>query len=346
MLGDESTRHPSASDVLVAGGLREELAAHPYQAPFWARNRHLQTVWGRLFRPRPRIGLDFETVETTDGDRLHVYSSPGNSDRPHSLLLHGLEGSPRSKYIRGQARALVEMGWGVHALAFRSCDDSPSRAPRLYHLGETGDLDLLVQRLVGRWPGRPLFLSGVSLGANVLVKWLGERGSSLPDEIQAAAAISPPFDALLSGPNIDRALGGFYTRLFLRTLLPKALEKAGQYPEILDRAAIRASRSFVDFDTHATAALHGFDDAEDYWRRCGCGQFLPEVRCPLLLVASRDDPFNPAAGLPDAKTLDSPWLFPQFTDRGGHVGFVFGSPWRARYWAEEQVVRFFSRLAR
>ena len=141
---------------------------------------------------------------------------------------------------------------------------------------------------------------------------------------------------------MDKVLGGFYCRQFLRTLIPKAVAKERQFPGCLDIAAVRRCKSFAEFDTHGTAALHGFSDAEDYWTQVSCGQFLLHVRRPILLIAAADDPFNPGATHPHGVAARSSFVHALFTARGGHAGFVRGwSPFRARYWAEEQIARFF-----
>jgi hypothetical protein len=335
--------------------VERRLAEEPYRCPWWARNPHLQTVWGALARRRlgPRAAFRREEVETPDGDRLVLHHAarskvarlPGtDARRPLALLMHGLEGSVRSHYIGGQARSLGEHGFDVVVLEARSCSGEINRARRLYHSGETSDLAFIVELLIAR--GRTeLYLSGVSLSANALLKWLGEMGDAVPKAVRAASAISPPFDLTQSGPAIDRALGGLYVRRFLRTLIPKALAKERQYPGCLDREAVRRSRTFAEFDTHATAALHGFHDALDYWQRSGCGQFLPGIRRPTLLVAAADDPFNPAASLPPGISRQNPMLFEAFPDRGGHVGFLTGKPWAPGSWAEERTVEFFALVA-
>jgi hypothetical protein len=106
---------------------------------------------------------------------------------------------------------------------------------------------------------------------------------------------------------------------------------------------VKRSRTFEEFDTHATAALHGFNDASHYWETQGCGQFLAGIRIPTLLLSAEDDPFNPASTLPRFVASESPYLHPLFTRRGGHAGFVYGaSPTQAGYWAEQQVARFFA----
>ncbi len=329
-------------------GLRDRLerglSEHPFEAPWWLCGPHAQTIWSPLFRRQRQLTFELENLATPDADELRLHTRPGEPGTPHVLLLHGLEGSLRSNYTTGLARALGAAGWGVRVLEFRSCGGSLNRATRFYHSGETTDLDFVVDELVRREPGRPLFLCGFSLGGNVVAKWLGEQADDAPAEVVGGAAISPPFDLTLSGPAIDRALGGLYVRRFLRSLIPKALEKADRYPGLLDIEAVRRCRNFEDFDTHVTARLHGFEDAHDYWRRSGCGQFLAYVRRPLLLIAAADDPFNPEAGLPRNAGATNSCLFSCFPRRGGHVGFVSGRPWRTHHWAEDQVARFFGLL--
>lgn len=276
--------------------------------------------------------------------RLHHLA--GDREAPRLVVLHGLEGSVRSNYVGGLAAQARALGMAVTAMEFRSCGGELNRARRLYHLGETGDLDWVVAELVRREPGRPILLAGASLGANVIVKWLGERGDSAPPEVAGAAAISAPFDLTISGPVLDRVLGGLYTRRFLRTLVPKALAKERQFPGSIDRERVAKARTFVEFDTFATARFHGFRDAWDYWARCSSGPFLPAVRRPLILISAADDPFNPGETLPRGVAQRNPWLVECFTERGGHVGFVAGSPWRTRHWAEERAMQFLSLVAR
>ncbi len=325
-------------------GIMAALAAHPFRPARWLPGPHAQTVWGPLVRKRFGAALRRERWDTPDGDFLDILFSDGRPGAPVVLLLHGLEGTPASFYIPAFARRFRGEGWTLAALMFRSCGGDMNRARRLYHLGETEDPAWAAARLAARYPGSPLFAAGISLGANALLKWLGE-GSPVPASLRGAAAISPPFDPARNAPRLEAALGGFYVRHFLRTLIPKALEKERLHPGALDAEAVRRCRTFYDFDTVATARLHGFADAEDYWRRCGCGQFLGGVRVPTLLLCARDDPFMDPEALPSAAAEASPWLYPLFPERGGHVGFVSGPPWRPRHWAEEQTARFFRLLA-
>ena len=108
---------------------------------------------------------------------------------------------------------------------------------------------------------------------------------------------------------------------------------------------MRRARTFEEFDTHATARLHGFEDAWDYWRRVSSGNYLARIRRPTLLIAAQDDPFCPGSTHPLELVAQSPHLYSQFPVRGGHVGFISGPPWRMRHWAEEQIERFFGLLS-
>lgn len=315
---------------------------HPYRPAWWLRNRHAQTFYGPFFRAAAGPPLRHERIEMPDGDALDLHHLDGPGAAPRVLILHGLEGTVRSFYLSRLNELFAATGWNATTMIFRSCGEAPTRAPRLYHMGETTDLDHVARLLRARAPGQRVYALGISLGGNVVAKWLGEQGPAAAELVDGAAVISPPFNPHVSAPDFHEILGGFYAQRFLKTLVPKALAKAEQFPDLLDADAIRASKDFYDFDTHATAALHGFKDAEDYWRRVGCHQFLPDIRVPTLLLTSEDDPFNPAETIPRAIAEESPWLHPQWTARGGHVGFITGpTPLRARCWYEEQTLRFF-----
>jgi len=322
-----------------------DLDAHSFSAPLWARSAHVQTVWATVFPQPYRVPDREELLATPDGDALHLHHYDGEIGRPTALLLHGLEGSHRASYIQGTVAQLLAIGWSVVAMEFRSCSGQMNSRLQLYHSGETGDIDHVARTLLARGSVNSLAVVGFSLGGNVVAKWLGEHGEDVPEGLVAGVSVCPPFDLTASAPCIDEVAGGFYIRRFLRTLVPKAEEKARQFPGVMDMDKVRACSSFQDFDTWATAPVHGFRDAEDYWARSGCGQFLDQVRRPHLLIAAADDPFNPGSTLPRKLAADSDFLIAQFPDHGGHIGFVYGPPWAPCHWAEEQIARFLAHFA-
>jgi predicted alpha/beta-fold hydrolase len=305
-----------------------------------------------MARSRRQVAFVRETLETPDGDELVLDHVEGSAGSPRLITLHGLEGSSYSVYVQGFLAAAARRGWRGTAINFRSCARDPARLtrmlpnrrPRLYHSGETSDLDFVIRTLAAREPRTPLFAVGASLGGNVLLKWLGEN----PDQrmVAAAAALSAPYDLAAGSRHLETPMGGLYVRGFLSTLCPKAFEVAGRFPEAaarLDLGRVARCRTFWDFDDAATGPLHGFAGAEDYYARSSSLNFLSRIGTPTLCLSAEDDPFLPVSVLPRARAAASPAVTFVTTRRGGHIGFVSGlAPWRPDYPAEEGAIRWLS----
>ena len=317
-------------------------------AAWWVPGAHLQTTWALLGRSRRLVTFEREVLTTPDDDDLvldHVAGPPGS---PRVLLLHGLEGSAHSLHTQGLARVIERAGWRCTALNFRSCARDPNdvrrrlpnRRPRLYHSGETSDLDLVVRTLVAREPAVPLFAVGFSLGGNVLLKWLGETGMACP--LRAATTISVPYDLGAAAQYLERPVGRLYVGHFMRRLRPKALDVLARFSREtarIDPDRVRSARTIKQFDDCLTAPLHGFAGADDYYQRSSSLGYLPRIRVPTLCISSADDPFFPAEAIARAREIASGDVAFTVTSWGGHVGFVAGRwPWRPVYWAEEQAV--------
>lgn len=316
----------------------------PYRPPWWYRGRHLQTLWGPFLRPLARPRFRRERVDTDDGDFLDLdWVEPTPSGAPLVVVLHGLEGSSRSHYAAGLCREASALGLRAVVLNFRSCSGEMNRRPRLYHSGETSDLDAVLNRVVAREPGVRIGLVGVSLGGNVLLKWLGERGDSARPEVRAGAAISVPFDLGACAGVLDRGLRrALYTASFLRTMKPKVCGTGTPYDGRLDVAAVRRARTFTEYDRLVTAPIFGFADERDYWTRSSSARYLAHIRRPALLINAVNDPFVPPAALPEGAVAASPWLEAEFPSEGGHAGFLEG-PWGRRSWAERRALAFLHR---
>ena len=336
------------------GDLDAALEVRRFRPARWLPGPHLQTLWSRVFRRGPLVGLRRETWETPDGDALELDWLDGPSDAPLLLGLHGLEGCSTSLYMQGLLHRAGARGWRGLALNFRSCAAPPgrphgeyvmNRGHRLYHSGETTDLDWVVGELIAREPTLDLRLVGVSLGGNVLLKWLGERGEGIPPQVRVAAAISAPFDLAACSRHLESGLGPWYMRVFLRSLRAKALDWAARHPGRIDPAAVAAARTFREIDDAATGPIHGFADADDYYRRASSLPWLSRIRVPTLLINARDDPFEPPEILARAQAAAAAAVRCAFTDRGGHVGWVVGSPWAARSWGEDLAVEWLARCA-
>jgi len=288
-----------------------------------------------------------ECIAAPDGDNLELHHVSAPAGAPRVLLLHGLEGSARSHYVGGILAQSAARGWGATLLVFRGCGIAPNVARRFYHSGETGDLDFVIRRLSVRWPESPWFLAGVSLGGNVVLKWLGERHAHSGSLIRAAAAISVPFDLEAGARHIARGFARVYDRSFLKSLRRKALAKLSVYPDLFERSKVDQARSVYDFDEAVTGPVHGFSSARDYYEQSSSSRFLQQIRTPTLLLSSRDDPFLPRDLLSRIETAAraNPHIVTEFHRGGGHVGFVAGArPWRPFYYAEWRICRFFEEV--
>jgi uncharacterized protein len=327
----------------------EPFAGPSFRPAWWLRGGHHQSVWGRLTRPRRAIAYRREILATPDGDSLVLDWTDGSPGSPILVVLHGLEGSSYSVYIQGTLAHAARRGWRGVAMHFRSCARDPgdlermiaNGRPRLYHSGETEDLDFLVRTLAAR-EAVPLAAIGASLGGNVLLKFLGEKGAR--SGLRAAAALSTPYDLAAGARHLESGLRRLYLEPFLKTLRPKALFAAERFPEAaarIDVEGVRRSRTFREFDDAATAPLHGFAGADDYYSQSSSLRFLSRIGTPTLCISAIDDPFLPGWVLGRARSAASPNVEFLTPNRGGHIGFVEGPwPWLARYWAEETAVAF------
>jgi uncharacterized protein len=266
---------------------------------------------------------------------------------PHLVFLHGLEGGVHSHYVANLFAEAARRRWSADLVIFRGCAGEVNRARRFYHSGETSDFDFVLRHIVAERPDTPIGLAGVSLGGNVLLKWLGERtDDEVPASVRGAVAVSVPFDLARGCRYLSRGFSHVYERFFLRSLVAKARQKLVRHPDLFDSAALDRIRTLWEFDDVVTAPVHGFRDALDYYTQSSSIHYLSRVRVPTLLLSAVDDPFLPPDVLDDVRLIarDNPSLEVEFVRRGGHVGFVSGRvPWRPVYYAEWRVGDFLAR---
>lgn len=324
---------------------RSGRASDAYRAPWWLPGAHLQTIVPALFAPRARTRFVRECWDTPDGDFIDVdrlaATAASRETRPVLVVFHGLEGSADSRYVRGLMAAALARGWDGIAPHFRGCGGSANRLPRFYHSGDSDEVDWVLKRVASLHPGAPLFAAGISLGGNMLLKWLGERGTAATALVAAAAAVSAPMDLVASGAALGRGFNRLYARMFLRTLKAKSRAKLARYPGLFDRDRMEAARDLHAFDDVVTGPLHGFRDADDYWTRASSKPLLKSIAVPTLILNARNDPFLPAVALPSRDQVSSAVTL-EFPDEGGHVGFVHAGR-DGREWMPRHVTRFLAR---
>ena len=299
-----------------------------YRAPSWLPGGNLQTIWAATRSTRfpgepPRFTR--ERWATPDGDFIdvdHLAGTPADAAH-HLVLFHGLEGSTESQYAQAFAHVARERGWAYSVPHFRGCSGELNHAPRAYHSGDFEEIGWILQRLRQRSPA-PLLAVGISLGGNALMRWAQEAGDSAAATAASVASVCSPIDLAAAGRAIDSGFNWLvYSRMFLATMKPKALAKWQQHPGLFDRDQLAAARTLFEFDNVFTAPLHGFKDTHDYWARASAKPHLARIRIPALVLNARNDPFVPAASLPqqqDVGRFVTLWQPAQ----GGHVGFPAG----------------------
>jgi predicted alpha/beta-fold hydrolase len=189
-------------------------------------------------------------------------------------------------------------------------------------------------------------ICGISLGGNVLLKWLGELGAQRPRQLRAAVAASVPYDLEACSRYMEHGFARVYVNHFVRSLRAKTLVKLERYPDLCDRQALLRARTFWEFDDAVTGPVHGFAGAHDYYARSSSLQVLAKIRVPALLMSARDDPFLPPEVLERVRQIarSTDQLFIEHSARGGHVGWIEGGAWRPRYHMDERAVSWLASM--
>jgi predicted alpha/beta-fold hydrolase len=322
------------------------IVASSFRPAWWLPGPHLQTLWPSLARSRPDLSLERRRIELADGDFIDLALGEGKG--PRVLVIHGLEGDLQSHYAGTLLAVLASQGYCPIFMHLRGCSGEPNRLPRGYHSGASEDLHEVLTHLARDPAGMPLAAIGFSLGANLLLKYLGERGGYPAKDprgplLGAGIAVSPPFvlrDAML---RLNQGVSRLYRSHLVGRLKQTFLRKfATQTCPI--RIDIGSIRDFNAFDERITAPLCGFAGVFDYYNRASCRGYLPAITTPTLIIHALDDPFMFPASVPFEHEL-GPGVTLELSPHGGHVGFVAGAlPWRPEYWLEGRILGFLRAL--
>ncbi|CAN0041804.1 unnamed protein product [Pylaiella littoralis] len=339
---------------IVVKAIVDDFTPRKYIAPWWATNDHFSTIFGsgeiqkRFGVKGPEVTYRRERWDTPDGDFLDVdfLDTPGGkgggglggggggggraSTAPFAVLTHGLESTSTAPLTAKMALAYQRKGFRVAVMCFRSCSGEDNLTLRAYHLGFTEDLELVCKTLRARHPNSPLFLSGFSLGGNVITKFLGELGDRAREMgIMGGAVTCVPFDAISCQQRVDSGFGKLvYARNFLNSLIPKMMRKSLTDPrvaEVIDLERLQKITTIGEFDDMVIAPVFGFDDYKDYYRKTQSGQFLKGIRVPFLAVQAINDPFMDPAKLPTLEDLQGAPVRLSYHEHGGHCAFLTDS---------------------
>lgn len=330
------------------------------------RGGHIQTIRSNFRKVDPLVPPTRERISTPDQDFLDLdwffasreKEGPGGSDlrtpkrrgkkaeKPALVILsHGLEGFSRRPYMLGMAnRFLAHRGPGsepvdVLAWNYRGCSGELNHTPYFYHSGATADLDVVLRHAYKRGYQK-IFLIGFSLGGNLTLKYMGERGGRLSKKIVGGAALSAPVHLESCARQLARRSNTVYMQSFLKSLRTKVYAKEELFPGSFDTRGLDKIKTFAEYDGQIIAPLYGFRDALDYWEQSSALYVLRNIRRPTLLINAWDDPFLAPDCYPVGLARHHEFFHLEKTDRGGHIGFI-PSGSRQTHWSERRVLRFF-----
>jgi predicted alpha/beta-fold hydrolase len=307
-----------------------------FKPAWWLRGAHAQTLWSSIVRLKPRLEIEWQRVELSDGDFIDLAWS-GPKEGKTVLILHGLEGSVNSVYASGLMRELNQRGYRACLMHFRGCSYQPNRLPQWYHSGQSEDPQRILDFLNDQMDIAVYAAVGFSLGGNVLLKWLGEQGSAMP--LQRAAVMSVPFRLDHAAQRMNQGFSRLYQRKLIGIMRQSYKDKFANILSPLN-IDIDSLDTFWQFDDQVTSPLHGFKGVDDYYKRASCRQFIPQIRVPTLILHAADDPFMYSHTPPRSDELpDNVWL--ELTEHGGHVGFISGViPGMANFWGVKRLAEW------
>lgn len=316
------------------------LISSRFKAQGLFKDAHFSTIYSAKMRSVTGVVQERERVELPDGDFLDIdwsFSLSRKQTNKIALLFHGLEGNAQRTYMLGMAKLLNQNGYDVAAVNFRGCSGEQNKLYRSYHSGETEDIRFVINKIAKTDTYEQIFLYGVSLGGNAVLKYLGEK-RDIPETLKAASTIGVPADLKVSLQQLTKRQNWVYRTSFLFDLRRKYRKKMPYYPEQLSWERYHKIRSLKTFDDFYTAPAHGFKDALDYYAQASSFQYIPEIKIPTLILNAQNDSFLHGDCYPYAFAKASKHLFLETPEHGGHVGFY--QP-RDFYYSEERTLDFF-----
>jgi predicted alpha/beta-fold hydrolase len=301
-----------------------------YEPSLFFKSVHFSTMYPYGFRKIRHPYFQRERYITFDNDFVDldfVYKGSTNC----AILLHGLEGSSSSQYIKAITQSLAETDIDICAMNHRSCSGELNLNTTMYHSGFTEDLHMIIEKLKSKY--NKILLIGYSLGGNVILKYLGNHGQV--SSVVAAAAISSQVELTSSSAMLNHWKNKAYVIQFLSTLKNKAYAKERQHPGCINVKNIRRLTSLYAYDNEVTARLHNFKSANDYYEKASSKSQLHFIKTPTLLVNAQNDSFLAKECFPYEEAKHHQYFHLLAPKYGGHVGF--GQWNHGEYWIDRVI---------
>ncbi len=312
-----------------------------YKTPYFFRNGHVSTVYSGLIRRIKDVEQKRERIILPDDDFLDLdWSYSEEKTNKIIILLHGLEGDAQRPYMTGTAKLFNNNNFDAVCVNFRGCSGSANLKFRSYHSGATEDLESVINHIINKKNYSEIYIKGVSLGGNMVLKYLGER-TEVPHQIKAVVAVSVPCSLEGSAKKLHTFENRLYHDRFKKHLVDRLKIKQKQFSNILSLDAVNSIKTLYDFDNVYTSKAHGFIDASDYYKKCSSLQFLPNIKIPTLIINALNDSFLSPECYPVKQAKQNSNIFLEMPKHGGHVGFVDK---KNVYYNEHRAINFISEL--
>ncbi|KAI9205562.1 Alpha/Beta hydrolase protein [Polychytrium aggregatum] len=315
--------------------------AASYYPTVWLASGHAQTIFASvrnyLVKNGPVFGnglsYEREIVTLPDGGSISLDWCPGNKglpfdDTPIVVLMHGISGGSHESYVKD---TIAEIAAGPHryrtvVVNFRGCANTKITTSQLYSAGYTDDYKLALEHIQRCCPGAPMIGVGFSLGANIMLKALGEMGTACP--LVSAVSVSNPYDMLVSSRAVHRQWFGsnVYSKVMamkLKSVFKEHITHFENHDEI-DADHVLQSRNTTEFDDRMTRRSFRYRSVDEYYRLSSSVLQLPNVRIPMLCLHSLDDPISDREAIPFGEVRCNPYVVLATTPRGGHLGWWAG----------------------
>lgn len=301
---------------------------------FWPRNFHLEKAEDRLFQVDPWSKL-----------LGHCHWQPGKGkDVPVIVIVHGLEGSSDSNYVKGIAEKAFKRGFHAIRMNQRNCGGTEMLTPTLYNSGMSGDYRAVFEELANVDRFEHIYFVGYSMGGNLVTKMAGEFGEAAPVALRGICGVCPALDLAACADALERKDNYFYQRHFVNGLMKRYATKQRLFPERYSANGFGPIRTVREFDDAITAPQFGYRDAQEYYEAAGAKRVIDQLRVPMLLITAEDDPFVPYVSFLGARVEKNRAIQFAVTRHGGHCGFISRHSGMERFWAEQRIVEFCAKI--
>ncbi|KAJ1703231.1 hypothetical protein LUZ63_003010 [Rhynchospora breviuscula] len=313
----------------------------------WLASPHLQTVFLNFLGRPPSFKYNRQIYITHDGgtialDWLLFSDVAGGSSQlptgiskedstPLLVMVPGLTSDSASAYVKHLVYKMAKSGWNVVVGNHRGLGGMSITSDCFYNAGWTEDVREVINYLHKEYPNAPMYAVGTSIGANILVKYLGEEGENTP--LAGATSICSPWDLVVCDRFINRKLA---QRLYGRALAIGLKGYAELHQSVLSRLAnwegISKSCSVRDFDNHATRLIANYETVDTYYRRCSSVSYVANVAVPLLCISAIDDPVCTSEAIPWDECRTNKKIVLATTTHGGHLAYFQGLTGKRLWW--------------